>query len=146
MSEVIQRTVADIEQLAADRGLKLILPMADELLVDIDSPISNSYVDRVRDALINNDLQFISVLETLSKGGRTHKYIKLDRCLEPTARIALQTMLGSDPVREVLSLLRILLGSEPEAVTAFFETQDQYFKVLAWRAELKRRSSGTFKA
>lgn len=45
-----------------------------------------------------------------SHGGNTHVVLTLYRKLSPQARIALQAVLGSDPIRELLNLVRVENG------------------------------------
>lgn len=135
MSEVVQRTTQDVEALAQAQGLVPFLPEADELMLDLDeadgAPAARA---RVGEVLENNGIGVLASLTTTSKSGKYHLYLRLDRPVTPHERIALQACLGSDPVREVLSLLRLMQGGEPAAVTALFETEEEARKVAAWRA------------
>lgn len=47
-----------------------------------------------------------------SRGGNIHVMLTLGRDLDPITRIALQSMLGSDPMRELLNLRRVLCGAD----------------------------------
>lgn len=57
------------------------------------------------------------------------------KIFQPIVRIALQACLGSDPVREVLSLLR---GEAWDCPIALFETPKEAARVLAWRTQVNR--------
>jgi hypothetical protein len=49
--------------------------------------------------------------------------------------VALQAALGSDPVRETLSALRLNLGGPDGYCSALFETPLEAVKVIEWRAK-----------
>lgn len=129
MSEVIQRSTEEVQAIAASMGLVCMLPDSTEIQLDFDSEVDASA--KVIAVLAQNGWSVVSTLSTKSKGGNTHLYIKLDVTLGPLQRICLQACLGSDPVREVLSMIRLNGGSN--APTALFETPAQALRVNAWR-------------
>lgn len=132
MSEVTQRNKEEAKEIAAKLGLVAVLPRKNELFLDLDMKPSKTAA-RVEEVLHDNGVYFVSKLITKSKSGKRHLYIKLSRNVAASTRIALQACLGSDPVREVLSILRKLEGSE--APTALFETKKELKRVKAWRVE-----------
>lgn len=72
-------------------------------------------------------------LITVSPGGNRHLYIWLDRGLSLAQRIALQLLGGSDPVRELLSLMRELTpGRESTPELCLFETPKEARRYKAW--------------
>ncbi len=130
MSEVIQRNQQEVKDIAKAMGLVAVLPRRNELLLDLDIKSRNKKIEAV---LHDNGVYFVSTLATVSKSGKRHLYIRLSRNISNVTRIALQACLGSDPVREVLSIIRKLEGSD--APTALFETKKELKKVKAWRTE-----------
>lgn len=136
MSEVVQRSVQDVETIATDLGLRALLPLPCELFIDIDNPYTGRQHDigRLTKCLEDNGIHILSRLSTESKGGNLHLYLRLSVNLTQEERIALQLACGSDSVKEVLSLIRCReQGSE--AAIALFETPKAYLQVQRWRAE-----------
>ena len=93
---------------AAIEGLNVVLPASNELLIDIDN--EHSYM------LFNKQIQivqaFIGVVdirEQASKSGQPYKLhitVELDKDVTGMERLALQAMLGSDRVRELLGYVQ----------------------------------------
>jgi hypothetical protein len=138
MSEVAQRTIQEAHDIATREGLKAVLPESDELLIDLDgeATLNLGVLKALRSTLSSPQDYFDHILYTTSKSGSNkHAYIKLYAPVSNEARIALQACLGSDSVREVLSILRCNL--ESEAPTVLFETSREYLNVLRWRENLK---------
>lgn len=134
MSEVVQRTVKDVHEVAAGLKLFAFLPEPDEIFIDEDGDEVD--VTRVRQVLKDNNINIMSELVTISKSGKTHRYYKVDPPIKShMARLVLQLALGSDPVKEVLSLVRIMkpIENEPESAIALFETKRQAARVVLWR-------------
>lgn len=75
------------------------------LLVDLDTPEALAQFRRVLPKVIAN-YGIANIQTWKSKSGNTHKLIRLTSPLPVETRIALQAALGSDGVREVLSLKR----------------------------------------
>lgn len=73
------------------------------------------------------DLTRIDALETRSKSGRKHVYVKTTSALKNATRIQLQAFLGSDATRELLSLSRLERAIWPASV--LFETQEEAVRV-----------------
>jgi hypothetical protein len=107
---------------AKERGLVVCAPAPNELFVDIDDAESLALFERNFPKLEELGL-FSKVLKTESpsgKPGRWHVVVWLNRDVESTfERIALQALLGSDRVREVLSWQRATRGDP--VPTLFFE-------------------------
>lgn len=72
--------------------------------------------------LKDNGFSCILEKETISRNGRAHIYIQFPRPLSDAERIALQASMGSDRKRELLSLSRILGGTDRQPTT-FFEVK-----------------------
>lgn len=76
--------------------------------------------------------QFIGdMLTTSSKSGHTHIYLCLNDRYSAESRIAWQMYLGSDPQREMLSLMRIKFFPNMDPVV-LFETDEDAAQYAAW--------------
>lgn len=128
MSEVIQRNPQEAYEEARAAGLVCFLPNDNELYIDIDVP-DGDINGTVLFTLANNGLLYEEAVYTESKSGNVHVYLRINKPLPVTARIAIQVALGSDPVKEALSLVRCLLGNG-EAAIALFETPSEAVKLL----------------
>ena len=118
----------DPEAVAAARGLRVVLPSADELFIDIDDAASEEHYNDMLRVLTENSPDSDSPLlcetkRTTSAHGNAHIYARLGRELTDVERIAWQACLGSDRKRELLSLLRVLFCPARKP-TVFFETAD----------------------
>jgi hypothetical protein len=117
-------TVDQAEEKAAAKGLECILPKPSELFVDIDDQASADRFQRAFDTLKgNNRYELRVVRSTPSQSGdpyRSHIVIDLGRpVINEVERVALQAILGSDPVREALSWMHLQQGTTN--VSRFFE-------------------------
>lgn len=81
------------------------------LLLDLDTPAARVQFERVFPKVLEH-FEVVGSQSWLSKSGNTHMLITLAAPLELPARLALQAALGSDGVREVLSLKRMANGCE----------------------------------
>jgi len=105
-------------------GFVIVYPADNELQVDIDN--DTHYEAFLRSwAIFGRDVPEATMLEHESKSGypRRHITVSLPFKVNPWQRIALQGALGSDPVRELLSAMRLHNGSEP--ATLFCERKQQ---------------------
>lgn len=86
---------------------------ATSLLLDLDTKEALAQYQRVLPKLFDN-YHVVSTESWRSKSGNTHVRIELGRPMTFPERLALQAALGSDGVRELLSLKRYHNGiSEP---------------------------------
>lgn len=133
MSEVLHRSLNEVQQIAKDKGLVAIIPEANELQLDLDNP---PYVinGNVLKCLWNKGVEIQDTLKTISPGGNKHIYVRVSKDMTAMERIAIQACLGSDPVREVLSVLRVEAWDCPSAL---FETPEWADKVQKWRDKFK---------
>jgi len=145
MSEVIQRTQSDAELTAIDLGLECFFPLPNELVLDYDEEyeiqVAKHLSNPVLNVLSTNSLRhFEEILTVPSKSGGNnyHVYVCVDMPLLPLTRIALQACLGSDPVKEALSVRRIMLGADDSAAVAMFETKESAKLVREWRKKCSR--------
>lgn len=122
----------DPYEVAEEQGLVVVVPEHNELQVDLDDGQSFERLKRTMACLDRNGVKYVAS-STNSRSGRVHMHVTLDPDSTslmtdpvfggPVMRIALQACLGSDPVRELLSLLRLVHRSEMPA-TLFFEKKD----------------------
>lgn len=115
--EVIVARSPDIEevvQAAIEAGYTVYRSTPDILLLDLDSPTAEKiYLDHM--PIVQVMYGAMEIERWKSKGGENlHVVVKLNVELEIVTRLALQTMLGSDPLKELLSLKRVKEGqNEP---------------------------------
>jgi len=140
--DTLCRDKQSVEDAAQKLGLIAMFPRANELTLDIDQPFDSTGVcsefDRIDEVLERNNFYIVSVLHTKSKSGNTHVWIRFRWTsvgfhITDCHRIALQAALGSDPVREAISVIRSLHGSLYPS--ALFETPEEAAKVTKWRSE-----------
>lgn len=100
-----------------EEGKKVVFPAANELFIDIDSADQLAAFQHLFGILKNQacELQWGAdiVYDKPSSSGvpNRHIIISMDHDMTDLERIAWQAALGSDPVRELLSLIRHLRGS-----------------------------------
>jgi hypothetical protein len=133
MSEVIQRNAEEVHEVATSLGMEAFLPEPNEIQVDLDKDAKLHA--GILQLLNDNGLPLSVGLTTISKSGNKHVYLTANRSLSDSERIILQACLGSDPVREVLSMIRIACGST--APTALFEKKTQAARVKLWKKRVK---------
>src|SRR5574342_716431 len=114
-------------EVCKEMGLKYVVSTEFHLQLDIDSRYDYwkknlEQVERDLPELV------IDYLETKSKRGFQHVYIRVSKSLTYGERIALQLILGSDPVRERLALRRVLLDLFEHPIV-LFETPNEFPKV-----------------
>lgn len=104
----------------AERGLVIVRPEPDELQVDIDSAqqlaLFHAHAKRLGDLVAS----FKVTPSPSKRPDRHHVTVKLSRAVrDARERVLLQAVLGSDPMRELLSYLRLEAGVGD--ATIFFE-------------------------
>jgi hypothetical protein len=97
------------------QGFKIVLPAENELQIDIDDDAQFEIFSRASESFAKNwwlDSASPSVEIHPSKSGlpSRHVTITLPFSITPWQRIALQASLGSDPMRELLSSIRLMKG------------------------------------
>jgi len=117
------RTTRDVEALAAAKGLRVRYPQPNELFIDIDSAEAYAQFKRLREVFERGEpIVGTTIAASPSEApGHYHAIVTLRRDVLPRERVMLQALLGSDPMRELLSYRRVIAGSDPEAVSVFFE-------------------------
>lgn len=146
MSRSLARTKAQVEQVARDRGnLAVFYPKPDELLLDIDEPYPTAVIRMgaslqpennriVSEGLGYNGIFIMSTLYTLSPGGNLHVYVKISKYIGDLERVVIQAVLKSDPLREVLNMLRVS-QEDGNYSMALFETDEMAKLVVKWRRD-----------
>ena len=98
------------EEYAKKHGLEIILPQPCQLQVDIDSHTLPEHFEHCL-KIIGQENPVLCVGFTTSKSGNIHAYVELTNEFSDHERIAMQAILGSDPVREALTLQNL---SDPD--------------------------------
>jgi len=106
---------------AAAKNCKVVLPKPRELFVDIDSAQQKATFERQWPVFLQ---QFPKAKYDIfqSPSGEIdhfHIYVTIDRAVGEQERILLQALLGSNPMREILSWRRLNMGYP--SPTRFFE-------------------------
>jgi len=122
---------SQVEEVAEKMHLVCFYP--DDYTLQLDLDYGRTLNDRAFNILEKNGYRVLSTLTTRSKSGNHHMYIRLETPLDAPDRIALQAALGSDPVREALSVLRNL-HPDSEYCSVLFETPKEEVKVRLWQA------------
>lgn len=92
-----------VEAQAAELGLVIIEPQDNVLQLDIDC---GSQMDQYEKqiAAVRSIYGVVETVQTVSKSGKSHIYLRLKDNLHIEERIAIQASLGSDPRRELFTL------------------------------------------
>lgn len=116
-------TVDQAEEKAAAKGLQCILPHPSMLFIDIDDAESRVRLSKALVTLQTTHPEIRIVREGPSQSGapgRCHVVVDIGRpVVSELERVALQAILGSDPVREALSWMHLQQGTTN--VSRFFE-------------------------
>lgn len=97
------------------QGFKIVLPADNELQIDIDDDEQFEIFSRTSESFAKNwwldaDMPVVEVHPSKSGLPSRHVTITLPFDVTPWQRIALQASLGSDPMRELLSAMRLMKG------------------------------------
>jgi hypothetical protein len=106
---------------AEKKGLCVKLPNERQLFVDIDSEHSKEVFDKNLTTL-SGFFRVMNINITPSASAKPwhyHAVVELEQEITPLERVALQAVLGSDTVRELLSFVSIMKGYKKP--TVFFE-------------------------
>jgi len=110
------------EEYAKSKGCRVVYPAINQLQLDIDTDAAfGEFVRRLTDLRKWGRMESMpEMVITPSKSGLPHRHITLtfDRDFDRWERIALQMLLGSDPVREKMNVLRTLRAN-PQPVRLF---------------------------
>ena len=136
MSEVVQRTKEDAQAVATSLGLVCFFPEPNEIFLDFDGIWGVRL--SVMECLNNNGFQVLDKLVTKSRDGNQHDYLRIDQNITHHERVCLQACLGSDPVKEALSVIRLIQDPTSASAIALFETPEWAEEVKEWRAKTGR--------
>lgn len=117
-------TLEEIQKRADDNGLLVVFPGPTEIQIDIDSD-EQYKVFQGRLGMLGEHLPTFKVVRNApSRSGLPKRHITIDMGQELTEdrRIALQSVLGSDPTRELLNCVEHILGMEHSVL--FYERRD----------------------
>ena len=98
----------DVEKLAKTIKCEIVLPLPNELQIDIDCEDQYTFFQgRIND--LGHWIEIEKIKETPSKSGLPNRHITvtLTKEISDAERIAFQFMLGSDLIRESLNALRL---------------------------------------
>ena len=120
----LHRTRADAEKIASLKGCTVREPAANELFLDVDSIEAWANCKRLIASMqptgLISDWKFSASPSGLL--GHVHVVVGLSRPVrDMRERIMLQALLGSDPMRELLSWRRLEDGADEDAISLFFE-------------------------
>lgn len=115
----------DCSAAAYGQGLVPFFDTPDLLLLDIDLNKGFKLNERELEVMKNRML-VQRYLETISKSGNRHYYIKLSYDMPLTERAAFQALLGSDPMRELLTL------TNDQNFYVLYETPLEAHRVMAF--------------
>lgn len=117
------RTAEECAAEAASRGCVVVYPKPNELFIDIDTEQQRTQFKICFNILLKiaayTGSKCIERPSPSGKSGRYHITVTLPGPVDELERIMLQAMLGSDPLREILSYARLVAG-DPRPV-CFFE-------------------------
>ena len=116
-------------EVAEEQGLLMVTPERFELFIDIDEETEERQRAMLAKGILTlrkNGSTVETIKETISKSGKGwHVYLRAEvpgwDSEDPIVRSALQAMIGSDPVKEILSLFRVWKHADRPPCT-FFET------------------------
>lgn len=99
-------------KLAAERGQRVVLPDEYTLQLDVDNEETYKMLNKRLELLRHLHYYPSIIKDVVSKSGLPHRhiYIKVSKILTQTERIVIQQYLGSDPIRELLSYVRVTLN------------------------------------
>lgn len=115
------RRLEEAAAVAATKGCIIVHPSRRELFIDIDSKEAATNFEKCLEVFRKTNVMMVVRRSNSPSGkpGREHIVVRLGREVSDEERILLQACLGSDPLREMLSLMRLRAGDE--APTIFFE-------------------------
>ncbi len=119
----LRQTLDEAIEIATAKGCTVRIPGPRELFIDIDSVESGANFDRLLKACPSGLVQRVDRAPSPSRApGHEHIVVTINRDLKgDSERVLLQAVLGSDPMRELLSWRRIENGSDSASVSIFFE-------------------------
>lgn len=110
------------EEVAQGLKLRAVFPKPNELFLDFDTQKQWEDFSRKAEIVMRSLPSFVYTV-AWSKSGEPHRHVTctIGRDVSPLERVALQAILGSDPIREALTYVRIRKGDRPGKESCFFE-------------------------
>ena len=105
----------ELKAAAAENNCGVVVPNDDELQIDLDTPEAIAQYNTMM-ADFKDQLKVRELDSWASKSGNRHVVVQFPQAVSNEMRIALQACFGSDPKREILSLMRVLNGSKYTSV------------------------------
>lgn len=99
-----------LEHHSAPSGCTAVAPSPTEVQIDADTPEQAGTAIKALKIMASHGFPCTLKARTKSRNGREHLILESPRPLTDLERITLQVCCGSDPIRELLSLLRVLKG------------------------------------
>lgn len=139
MSSLDEDPYEVVKKLEREKGLRyrVVLPRDDELQIDIDNlealAVFQGNYTRLREYWHHRwagGCEMTCEVVPSKTEGHFHITVRLPTEIDDQERIMLQALLGSDPVRELLSLVRIWAGLE-RPPTCFFEPREKLLPAAA---------------
>jgi hypothetical protein len=93
-------------------GKQVVLPKPNQLFIDIDNEASFTLFTAQLGRLRQYEYASLQVTPSASGLPNRHIVVGLNRDLTDTERIAFQAAMGSDPIRELLGLIRVSHGDQ----------------------------------
>lgn len=123
-------TLESLETLEVPPDTELIERKDNWLLLDLDNHTAlDCLLDNLK--MIDKLYKYEKVEVWLSKSGNYHARITLEQDVDNVTAIALQSILGSDPVREFLSLMRVENGVSGRSPTLLLKPNESDIVVLS---------------
>ena len=127
-------------------GFEILAPEGGELQIDIDS-MEAFKVFKARMSRLVAEFGNFNVRIKESSSGFPHCHVivdfdLIDVTVTPSERIALQAVLGSDPMREMLSMIRYLRGDPCPSLLAMKDALNNWMTVGEWEASNAKAKGG----
>jgi hypothetical protein len=104
-------------------GIELFIPDDNTLILDLDSSDAvtalGPKLDRLNEMMaFNGNCVSLTEIRPSTTPSHFHAYLRIQYKLDIVSRVGCQMFLGSDPVKELLSMQRIQAGIEPATLLA----------------------------
>lgn len=145
----------DVGEIAGE--CDVVLPGENEIQVDIDIPFERFSFSpcavRMRNVIATLSFNGFDCEAEMSRSrnGNTHVHVRFEQPLVShemhgghLMRIALQACFGSDPIREVLGVMRLVTGKRSDCPTLLFETPGAERKRLHSACDMRPKRAISF--
>lgn len=103
-------SLSELTKAAEEAGCEVVLPMYEELQLDLDSLEAQAQFGRMLKEF-GPQLDIVEKRRWISKSGNLHVVLRCSSNLTVAEKIAIQACFGSDVKRELLSLMGSIAGS-----------------------------------